>query len=65
MFLIYERNPEQYTGLKRMVKLNVIEPSISPWSSLDVSFREPNGKPRICLDSKYIVFYNKNPVTII
>lgn len=40
--------------LERMVKLDVIERSFSPWSSPVVSVRKPNGKLRLCLDSRML-----------
>lgn len=45
---------EMDAELERMVKLDVIERSISPWSSPVVSVRKPNGKLRLCLDSRVL-----------
>lgn len=38
--------------LERMLELGVIEPSSSPWSSPIVMVKKPNGKIRLCLDSR-------------
>lgn len=38
--------------LTRMLKLGVIEPSQSPWSSPMVLIRKDSGKNRLCLDSR-------------
>lgn len=45
--------------LDRMLKMGVIEPSCSPWSSPIVKVDKKNGKARICLDSRRV-----NDVTI-
>lgn len=38
--------------LERMLKLGVVEPSQSPWSSPMVLIRKDTGKNRLCLDSR-------------
>lgn len=40
--------------LERMIKLGVIERSFSPWSSPVIPVPKPNGKIRICLDSRVL-----------
>lgn len=40
--------------LKRMIRLGVVEPSDSPWSSPIVGVRKPNGDIRLCLDARRV-----------
>lgn len=40
--------------IKRMLQLNIIEPSSSPWSSPVVGIEKKNGDVRVCIDERKI-----------
>lgn len=59
----YPVSPEilrrQHEALQRMIDMDVVEPSNSPWRAPVVIVRKPNGKDRFCIDSRAV-----NAVTI-
>ncbi len=48
--------------IQRMLALDVIEPSISPWSSPVIIVEKPDGKPRFCADYRRLNTVTKKDV---